>query len=265
MRNIKLTIQYSGLHYHGWQRQKEQLTIQWLIEGALYKMTREKITLIGSGRTDAGVNAIAQVANFHTASAIPVNGIQKGLNSLLPRDIAITLAEEVDEDFHAVKDVLCKLYSYHMISSFVRLPLWEEWGWVINYDLDADSIRKALPYLTKKQDFSAFRASGSSAKTSVRTVFSATFRSAAAGQFPPSDAKHYIFTIAADGFLRYMVRNIVGVLFLIGTGRLSYDDMEKIVASRQRSLAGPTAPPQGLYLERVFYDKSGPDFPIEAV
>ncbi|MDA8161463.1 MAG: tRNA pseudouridine(38-40) synthase TruA [Desulfobacteraceae bacterium] len=262
MRNIRLTIQYSGLRYHGWQRQKDKPTIQWLIESAINKMTGERIALTGSGRTDAGVNAIAQVANFHTASAIPVIGIQKGLNSLLPHDIAITSAEDVDEGFHAARDSLCKIYSYHMVSFRLRLPLWEERAWVINRDLDEASISSALPYLVKRQDFSAFRASGSNVRTSVRTVFHADFRPAPPGQFPPSGARHYIFTIAADGFLRYMVRNIVGVLFLIGTGRLAYYDMERILASRRRSLAGPTAPPQGLYLERVFYDELEPGFPV---
>ncbi|MGQ9500163.1 MAG: tRNA pseudouridine(38-40) synthase TruA [Dissulfurimicrobium sp.] len=253
-RNIKLTIQYNGALYHGWQRQKNDLTIQGIIEDAFKKMTGEKIRLIGSGRTDAGVHAIAQVANFHTVSNIPAVGIQRGLNSILPKGIAITAVEEVCDDFHALKDVICKYYAYHIVSSPVRLPLWEDRAWVLPDKIDAEAVRQALPYLKGEHDFAAFRASGGSAKTSIRRVFFADFRQISL-ESPLAGGAHYIFTIAANGFLRYMVRNIVGVLSMIWTGKIPPDDMKRIIASRDRAMAGVTAPPHGLYLERVIYKK----------
>jgi tRNA pseudouridine38-40 synthase len=255
-RNIKLTIQYDGTLYHGWQRQKNGVTIQGVIEDALKKMTGKKTILIGSGRTDAGVHAIAQVANFHTMSNIPIGGIQRGLNSILPKGMAITAVEEVCDDFHALKDVICKQYAYHIVSSPVRLPLWEKRAWVITGEIDLEAVNQALPHLKGEQDFAAFRASGGSAKTSIRRVFFADFRQISL-ESPPVGGTHYIFTIAANGFLRYMVRNIVGVLSMIWAGKIPPDDMKRIIASRDRAMAGLTAPPQGLYLERVIYKTEG--------
>ncbi|UKL14164.1 tRNA pseudouridine(38-40) synthase TruA [Dissulfurimicrobium hydrothermale] len=252
MRNIKLTIQYDGSRYHGWQKQKDNPTIQGLLEDVLKRMTGEMIRLIGSGRTDAGVHAAAQTANFHTMSNISLSGIQKGINSMLPDDIAVIAAEEIDDDFHALKDAVCKRYSYHIVSSPVRLPLWEGRAWVINQPIDADAVRQALAFLTGEHDFSAFKASGCSAKTSIRRIFSVDFKQISI-EFPPAGGIHYIFTIAASGFLRYMVRNIVGVLVMIGTGKIRPDEMKRIISSKDRSMAGPTAPPQGLYLEEVTY------------
>lgn len=251
-RNIKLTIQYDGSRYHGWQRQRDKLTIQGVIEDAIKRITCEKTSLIGSGRTDAGVHAIAQVANFHTTSDIPAFGIQRGLNSILPKDIAITATEDVDDGFHAVKDVICKQYSYHIVSSTVRLPLWGKRAWVINHAIDPYTVSQALIHLQGEQDFAAFMASGGSVKTSIRTVHSTGFMQISP-VFPPAGGEHYIFTIAANGFLRYMVRNIVGVLSMIWTGKIPPDGIKNIIASKNRAMAGLTAPPQGLYLERVLY------------
>lgn len=215
-------------------------------------MTDEKIRLIGSGRTDAGVHAIAQVANFHTTSGIPIDGFQRGLNSILPKDIAIISAEEVSNEFHALKDAVCKQYSYHIVSSSVRLPVWEGRAWVVTHKIDMEAVSRSLIYLKGEQDFAAFMASGSSVKTSVRRVFFVDFKQIY-HEFPPTDGMHYIFTIVANGFLRYMVRNIVGVLSMIWAGKIQPTDMQMIIASRDRAMAGLTAPPYGLYLERVIY------------
>lgn len=261
LRNIKLTIQYDGTLYHGWQRQKNGITIQGVIEDALRKMTGEETILTGSGRTDAGVHAIAQVANFHTMSDIPAIGFQRGLNSILPKGIAVTAVEEVCADFHALKDVVCKQYVYHIVSSPVRLPLWEARSWVVTDGINAEAVGQALPHLKGEQDFAAFRASGGSAKTSIRRVFRADFQQISL-ESPSACGVHYIFTIAANGFLRYMVRNIVGVLSMIWTGKIPPDDMKNIIASRDRAMAGLTAPPQGLYLERVIYKKEGASLPF---
>jgi len=256
LRNIKLTIQYNGTRYHGWQRQVGQISIQGVIEAALEKMTGEQVCLIGSGRTDTGVHALAQVANFHTDSKIPLEGFLKGLNSLLPEDIGILATSEASPDFHSTRDSICKIYCYHILVSDTRSPFWNERAWLLNRSLDLSSMETALPPLIGTHDFSAFKASGSNAKTGIRTIYSCEIRPMTWGIFPPSGGLHYMFTIAADGFLRYMVRNIAGLLVQIGLGKRPHEDMADVLASKDRSSAGPTAPPQGLYLKRVLYDES---------
>ena len=255
-RNIKLTIQYNGTKYHGWQRQISRISIQEVIQTAIKKMTGEQVCLIGSGRTDAGVHALAQVANFHTDSRIPLEGFLKGLNSLLPEDIAILEASEVAPDFHSIRNSICKIYCYHILASKTKSPFWNKRVWLLNRNLDIDAMKMALPQLMGTLDFSAFKASGSNAKTSIRTIHLCEIKPISWEIFTPPGGLHYIFTIAADGFLRYMVRNIVGLLVQIGLGKRSYEDMASVIASRDRSSAGPTAPPQGLYLKHVYYDKS---------
>jgi len=256
LRNIKLTIQYNGTRYHGWQRQVGQISIQGVIEAALEKMTGEQVCLIGSGRTDTGVHALAQVANFHTDSKIPLEGFLKGLNSLLPEDIGILATSEASPDFHSTRDSICKIYCYHILVSDTRSPFWNERAWLLNRSLDLSSMETALPPLIGTHDFSAFKASGSNAKTGIRTIYSCEIKPMTWGIFPPSGGLHYMFTIAADGFLRYMVRNIAGLLVQIGLGKRPHEDMADVLASKDRSSAGPTAPPQGLYLKRVLYDES---------
>jgi len=219
-------------------------------------MTGERICLIGSGRTDTGVHALAQVANFHTDSEIPPEGFLKGLNSLLPEDIAILATSEASPDFHSIRDSICKIYCYHILVSDTKFPFWNERVWLLNRPLDLSSMEMALPPLIGTHDFSAFKASGSNAKTGIRTIYLCEIKPITWGIFPPSGGMHYMFTIAADGFLRYMVRNIIGLLIQIGLGRRPHEDMANVLASKERSSAGPTAPPQGLYLEQVLYDES---------
>lgn len=256
LRNIKLIVQYNGTRYHGWQRQIGQISVQGVIEAALEKMTGEQVYLIGSGRTDTGVHALAQVANFHTDSKIPLEGFLKGLNSLLPEDIAILATSEASPDFHSIRDSICKIYCYHILVSDTKIPFWNERAWLLNRSLDIHSMENALSSLIGTHDFSAFKASGSNAKTGIRTIYSCEIKAITGEIFPPSRGLHYMFTIAANGFLRYMVRNIVGLLVQIGLGKRSHEDMANVLASKDRSLAGPTAPPQGLYLKQVFYDKA---------
>jgi len=240
------------------------LTIQGVIETALEKMTGEQVRIIGSGRTDAGVHAVAQVANFHTDTEIPIEGLLKGLNSLLPRDIAILSASEISLGFHSIRDSICKVYCYRILVADTRIPLWEDRAWVLNRPLDLLSMERALPPLMGTHDFSAFRASGSSANTSVRTVYLCKIEAVTGEIFPPAEGIHYMFHIAANGFLRYMVRNIVGLLVQIGLGMRPHKDMTQVLASKDRSTAGPTAPAQGLYLKQVFYDESKIPFPINS-
>ncbi len=238
------------------------MTIQGVIEAALEKMAGEQIRIIGSGRTDAGVHALAQIANFHTNTDIPIEGLLKGLNSLLPKDIAILGVSEVSPEFHSIRDSICKVYCYRILVADTRIPLWEDRAWVLNRPLDLSSMKEAIPALMGTHDFTSFRASGSNAPTSVRTVYICKIETIIGEIFPPSGGIHYIFHIAANGFLRYMVRNIVGFLVQIGLGARSPRDMRQVLASRDRSSAGPTAPAQGLYLEQVFYDRSNIPFSI---
>jgi tRNA pseudouridine38-40 synthase len=255
-RNIKLTIQYNGTKYHGWQKQVDHISIQEVIQTAIEKMTGEQVCLIGSGRTDAGVHALAQVANFHIDSKIPLEGLLKGLNSLLPEDIAILAISEAFPDFHSIRNSICKIYCYHILVSDIKSPFWHKRAWLINRPLDLYSMKAALPPLIGTHDFSAFKASGSNAKTNIRTIYLCEIKPITWKIFHPSGRPHYIFTIAANGFLRYMVRNIVGLLVQIGLGKRPHEDMANVIASMDRSSAGPTAPPQGLYLKQVYYDKS---------
>ncbi len=253
-RNIKLTISYCGTGYHGWQRQAGHLSVQQVIEEAIERMTGERICLKASGRTDAGVHAIGQVASFRTGSTIPLEGFLKGLNSILPGDIAILRAEDVPWKFHPIADAVSKTYCYHLISSRSPLPLWRKRAWIIDKSLDYRAMKQALAYFVGTRDFSAFRASGSSVKNAVRTVHFCDIEVMTNSLFPPTGGRHFLFTIAANGFLRYMVRNIVGLVVDIGLGRRKVADVVTVLASRDRSMAGPTAPAHGLYLMEVVYD-----------
>ena len=253
MRNIKLIIQYDGTGYHGWQRQPDAESVQEKLENALAAMTGESPCLLASGRTDAGVHAIGQVANFRTGTSIPLEGFVKGLNSILPWDISIRRAEEVPLEFHARKNALGKAYNYVMVISETRLPLWEKRAWVLPHSLDTHSVQQAAALLEGRHDFRGFQASGGSIKNTCRTVFRCRFKQVRSGFFPSDSARFYCLDIAADGFLRYMVRNIAGLLVEIGTGRKSPLEVSRVLESGDRSNAGRTAPPQGLYLKEVYY------------
>ncbi len=253
-RNIKLTISYCGTGYHGWQRQAGHLSIQQVLEEAIEKMTGERVCLKASGRTDAGVHALAQVASFRTGSAIPLEGFFRGLNSILPGDIAVLRVEEVPWKFHPIADALSKTYCYHLISSYSPLPLWRKRAWIMDKALDYEAMEQAVDYFVGTQDFSAFMASGSSVKNAVRTIYSCKIDVINGPLFPPTGGRHFLFTIAANGFLRYMVRNIVGLVVDIGLGKRKVADVAAVLASRDRSMAGPTAPAHGLYLMEVVYD-----------
>ena len=261
-RNIKLTLSYCGSRFHGWQRQPGVLTVQEVLEKAVSTITGEEPSLIASGRTDAGVHALGQVVNFRTQSTIPLDGLVKGLNSMLPSDIAVLSARDVPWKFHAIGSSVAKRYRYLIINSATRLPLWEERAWVFTRgELDQENMDRAARVLEGTHDFTSFTASGSSAKTRERTVFQCSVSRLEHPLFPPAPGRHFMFTIAADGFLRYMVRNIAGLLVEIGAGRRDSREMVHVLEARDRGAAGPTAPPHGLYLVNVEYDpkaESGP-------
>ena len=250
MGNIRIGIQYLGTNYHGWQIQATGPTIQGEIQKALRKITRESIHIIGSGRTDAGVHAMRQVANFLTESKIPATNLMKALNSMLPEDISITDIQEVHPSFHARKDARKKTYVYRIMESHVRLPLFLNRAWVLKPGLDLQSISEACACFIGTHDFKGIQKSGSSVKSTVRTVYECRLET----NTPMLTGSRCLeIVIAANGFLRYMVRNIVGLLVEIGMGRLAPSHAKRILREANRIYQFRTAPPYGLYLKDVFY------------
>lgn len=244
-RNIKLVLEYDGAAYRGWQRQGEQPTIQKILEEAIGRITQESITLYGSGRTDAGVHALHQVANFKTESRIPVGNLLKGINSLLPEDIVIREIQEVEEAFHSRYTAKSKSYLYRIWNSPIRSPLQRNAAWFIRASLDLDKMTQALSLLRGNHDFTSFCAAGSDVKTCVRTILRADI-------CRDSD-QVILISIEADGFLRHMVRNIVGTLVELGMGEEAPETIRDILEAKDRGRAGITAPPQGLFLQEVRY------------
>jgi len=245
MRNIRLLIEYDGTNYHGWQVQPNALTIQEVIEKKIEVMTQQRVRLIASGRTDAGVHALGQVANFKTTSAIPVEGFQRGLNSLLPPDIIVKSAEEVDTQFHAQHGAKRKTYRYVTLNREVPSAISRNYSWHLPVPLDVQAMQKASSLLLGRQDFSSFQGANADTEDPVREVYRAEWS---------IEEKNFLhFTIEADGFLKHMVRNIVGTLAEVGRGELSVQDFERILGARDRRQAGVTAPAQGLFLVEVKY------------
>jgi tRNA pseudouridine38-40 synthase len=246
-RNIRLLLEYDGTGYHGWQRQADAATIQQTLEEALERLTGEAVVLIGSGRTDAGVHALGQVANFRLNSAIPLKAFHEGLNSLLPKDIAVLAAQEAPPEFHARKSARAKTYEYRILNRGNRSPLHHHYAWWIAPRLDLPAMAAAAAFLPGEHDFTAFRASGSDNKNPVRQVLAAGWRDEPGGWLS--------FTITATGFLRGMVRSLVGTMVEAGRGKAPATKLAELLASGARQDTGPTAPPQGLYLLEVYYEQ----------
>lgn len=246
MRNIKLVIEYDGTNYHGWQSQAKSgpPTIQDTLEQAIITLTNEDAKTFSSGRTDAGVHALGHVANFRTRSKIPSAAWAPALNHLLPADIRVLSSEEADEDFHARFSALGKIYKYRYLNRQEPTALYRKYAWHVNLRLNLKNMRLAAAALVGKHDFSAFRGAGCSAKSPVRTITSLEIKKT--GDFIE-------IVTEADAFLQYMMRNIVGTLVEVGLGRYRADDVERILRSCDRTKAGRTAPPPGLYLVKVFY------------
>lgn len=243
-RNIKLIIEYDGTNYQGWQRQKNAPTIRKAIEDAISHMTHEKVEVIAAGRTDSGVHALNQVANFHTHSKIPVEGFVKGLNSLLPPDVVIKGASNVPMDFHARYNCKAKTYDYYILNRATPSAIHRNYSWFVPQILQLAPMRRCLKLVIGKHDFSSFQATGSSTKDSLREVYGAYLR---------KQNDLICLSIEANGFLRHMVRNVVGTLVDVGTGKKAPSDFVVILASKNRALGGATAPPQGLFLREVRY------------
>ena len=243
MRNIKLTIQYNGKEYCGWQKQSDSLGIQGNIEESIKYITNESVKITGSGRTDAGVHALGQVANFNTECNIPVEKIPNALNSKLPKDIVIINAEEVSLDFHSRYSAKRKRYRYIINNNRYRNPIYSDISYFVKYDLDFNKMEKEAKSLIGTHDFKGFMSSGSSVKDTVRTIYDIHI----------SKQEDLIFIeIEGNGFLYNMVRIIVGTLVDIGRGRID-NSMSSIIESKLRSMAGHTAPAHGLFLKKVDY------------
>lgn len=245
MRNIKLLIEYDGTNYLGWQVQLKGPTLQGVIEEKLEKITGEKIHLVGSGRTDAGAHAMGQVAHFKTLSTLDIDSIHRALNSLLPPDIVIKKAEEAGEGFHARKQTRSKLYEYRILNRPLRSAFLRAYAWHIPQKLNWEEVKEASRRLIGEHDFSSFRSAGTPTKSAVRKVFRAEWKKDRDGLMR--------FEIEASGFLKQMVRAIVGTLVEVGRGKIHPDEFQKILEAKDRRKAGPTAPAHGLFLKKVKY------------
>lgn len=252
MRNLKITISFDGTDFSGWQRQKNAVTIQGEIENALSTICNAPVSLHGAGRTDAGVHALAMVANFQTNSTISPSHFQKALNSILPFTIRIIALEEVSAEFHARFSALSKTYFYNIETAPIQLPTTRLYSVHIPQKLSFTLIEQCLEQLTGTHDFASFEASGSRDKSittgrgSIRTLCGATLQK--------RGNTMYRFEFSGDGFLRHMVRNIVGTLLDVGKRRTTVKEFKSIFAAKNRASAGATAPAHGLFLKHITYE-----------
>jgi len=250
MRQIRLVVEYDGTSLHGWQRQHGAPTVQQHLEDALAQLLQHPTPVVGASRTDAGVHARGQVASFRTERPIPLHGIRRGLNSMLPDSIAIRDAAEAPEDFHPRFSATGKHYRYLILTARDRSPRWRERAWHHPDALDVARMQEGAQPLLGEHDFSAFRAAGCTARTTVRRVDSVTFT--------PVEGDLLQVDIRGNAFLRQMVRILVGTLAEVGSGKLSPAQVAEILASTDRTRAGKTAPAHGLELVEVRYDGTRP-------
>jgi|SRR5579859_2609617 len=257
MRNIRLLIAYDGTDFHGWQRQPNVPTVQACLESGLEKLIEERVTLYGSGRTDAGVHALNQVANFKMSGNIPPANLLKAINNLLPSTIRVKNVEDVEKSFHARYNALAKTYRYRISLAPVASPFTARYVHHYPYPLDIKAIAAGARYLEGEHDFTSFAGSNGSVHEStvrplddrgdnVRTIFTSRIL------WRPRTST-LIYEVRGSGFLHHMVRNIVGTLLEVGRGKLAPQDVPKILEARDRTRAGPTAPAAGLCLMRVEY------------
>lgn len=243
-KNIKLTIAYNGKNFLGWQKQKNSLGIQGELEYACKSIFNKKdIEITGSGRTDAGVHALGQVANFKVDTTIPIEKLPEIFNHKLPKDISVIDAVEVDKSFHSRHTAKRKTYRYQIYKSRLRSPFLKDFSYQVKYDLDIDKMKKEIVHLIGEHDFAGFMSSGSSVKNTVREIYSAQI-------ILENDL--IILEIEGNGFLYNMVRIIVGTMVDIGRGKIT-ESLDEIIKSKDRKRAGHTAPPQGLFLKEVRY------------
>ncbi len=244
MRNIKLTIEYDGKDFNGWQKQPKKLNIQGEIERAISEITGEEIELIASGRTDAGVHSLGQTANFKTNSNLPVEKFPIAINSKLKKSIIVKSAEEVDERFHSRYSVKSKKYRYTINNSEYGSAIFREMEYHFPQKLDIKKMQEAAKYFEGEHDFKGFKASGTSSKNSVRTIYKA--------EVIKKNDRVYI-ELTGSGFLYNMVRIISGTLLDVGIGKIKPEEITEIIESKDRKRAGKTLPAHGLCLVEVNY------------
>jgi tRNA pseudouridine38-40 synthase len=244
LRNFKITLAYDGTNFFGWQAQPEKRTVQSVLEETLSTILGHFPNIIASGRTDTGVHALGQVINVCTESTIPCQGLLKGLNSILPDDVKAQSVEETSVNFHARYMAKSKIYAYAIYTTETPNPFLSRYSLHVPYGLDIPAMKEASKIILGEHDFASFMATGSSVKNTLRTIMESSF-------IEGRDKLYYV--IEGSGFLRHMVRNIVGTLLLVGRGSLASNDMEKILDATDRTKAGPTAPANGLYLVGVRY------------
>ncbi len=245
MRNIRLLIEYDGTNYAGWQCQKNAITVQETLAKAIESVVQEKITLYGAGRTDAGVHALGQMANFKTTSHIPCERLLLAINFYLPHDITVKEVAEVPESFHAQYCARSKVYQYTVYNDWIRTSLNRHVCYVSGFTLDMDKMIQASKYLIGTHDFTSFTTQASCEKNRIRTVTNLAMK---------KEGKYLYFTIEANGFLYNMVRAIVGTLIEVGRGKIMVDHVKEILEAKNRDMAGPTAPAKGLCLMEVKYE-----------
>jgi tRNA pseudouridine38-40 synthase len=250
MRNLRLILAYDGSEFSGWQVQPDAATIQGTLASAIGRITGEKVLPQGSGRTDAGVHALAQVATFCTESSVPATNFVKALNDMLPPSIRVLEVSEVVAEFHARKSAKGKTYRYRMHRAPICSPFIARYVWHFPYPLDESAMEKAAATVIGEHDFTSFaavdpeRGREECEVSNVRTIMSSTWA---------RDGDEFIYTVRGSGFLHHMVRNLVGTFVLVGKGTLRVEDMRRILEARDRSAAGPTAPASGLCLVAVKY------------
>lgn len=246
-RTLKLTLQYDGTDYVGWQRQASGTSVQGLLEDALAPIDGGPVTVHGAGRTDAGVHALGQVCSFSLTASLEPARLTRALNAVLPPDIRVTGAEVAPDGFHARFSATGKIYDYRFVAGPVVSPFARRYVWHVVQRLDLPAMRAAAAMLVGEHDFAAFQAARSKVHTSVRTIRRIDWSGAGTSEDP------LVMQVEGNGFLRHMVRNIAGTLVEIGTGRRAAEAMAEILHARSRSEAGPTAPASGLFLRQVLY------------
>lgn len=255
MRNLRLILSYDGAEFAGWQVQPGRTTVQGALASAIGRLSGENVLPQGSGRTDAGVHALAQVASFATASAIPAENWLRALNDILPASIRVLEAAEAAPEFHARKSARAKTYRYRIHRGAICPPFLARYVWHYPYPLEEPAMVAAAGLVLGEHDFTSFAAvdpervermaaAENVQTTNVRTIFSSNWK---------REGEELIYTVRGSGFLHHMVRNLIGTFLLVGKGTVSLEDLRRILAARERTAAGPTAPASGLYLVEVEY------------
>jgi tRNA pseudouridine38-40 synthase len=257
-RTFKVVLAYDGTDFAGFQRQSNARSVQQVLEEALAPMEGDAVVVSGAGRTDSGVHALGQVASFKLTNPISIGDLKQALNATFnatsATDVRVLSVEQVPDDFNARFSARAKLYCYRIVNAEVISPFERRFAWHVPRPLEFDSMREAARDVVGEHDFAAFQAAGGTVRTSMRTVTRSDWTDT-----PLEDGGRLLrYEIAGDGFLKYMVRSIVGTIVEIGYGRRSVNSLRTLLASGERSQVGQTAPPHGLYLVRVDYDAAGP-------